>query len=421
MKELIHIKDFTSKIPLTYKLFLLLSGFFIFISLLFNTPYEILVGLKNIILSSDILISDYVVIGGLGATLTNAALLIIMYVLMLIILGIDPSGPIIAGLFTVSGFAMFGKNILNVWPVILGIYIYAKVQKEKFSKLILACIFGSTMSPAFIQLINSTNLPNWISIILGLSISVFMGFILPPVASACPRFHHGFSLYNVGLAGGLIGTMTMSLFRAFGIDFTTTLIWAEGYNKEFSIIFFIIFAAMFCIGYYINGKSFNDFRKIKKCSGRLITDFYILFGEGVTLINMSILGMFSLALLLILGIDLNGPTIGGILTIVGFGAFGKHISNIIPVMVGILLSTYLNVWDISNPSVILALLFCTCLAPIAGAFGFFWGVMAGMVHSCIVMQTSYLHGGMILYNNGFAAGLVCMFLVPIITAFRKEL
>ncbi len=32
--------------------------------------------------------------------------------------------------------------------------------------------------------------------------------------------------------------------------------------------------------------------------------------------------------------DLNGPTIGGIFTIVGFSATGKHLRNILPVMAG---------------------------------------------------------------------------------------
>ena len=36
------------------------------------------------------------------------------------------------------------------------------------------------------------------------------------------------------------------------------------------------------------------------------------------------------------------------------------------------------------------------------------------------MNIGYLHGGMNLYNNGFAGGLVAAVLVPIIESFRKE-
>ena len=38
----------------------------------------------------------------------------------------------------------------------------------------------------------------------------------------------------------------------------------------------------------------------------------------------------------------------------------------------------------------------------------------------IVQNTSILHGGMNLYNNGFEAGLVCVLLLPIIEAFQNR-
>ncbi|MEG0664260.1 MAG: DUF1576 domain-containing protein, partial [Clostridia bacterium] len=43
----------------------------------------IIYGLKSIILSPDILITDYMEIGGIGATFTNCALIIIIYIIML--------------------------------------------------------------------------------------------------------------------------------------------------------------------------------------------------------------------------------------------------------------------------------------------------------------------------------------------------
>lgn len=360
-------------------------------------------------------------VGGIGATFINCALLIIIYIIMMLVLDVKASGTIIAGIFTVAGFSLFGKNLFNIWPIILGIWIYSKVQREKFSKYIVIAIFGTTLSPAFVQVIENGAMSGLLGIIIGFITSTTIGFLLPPIASACIRVHQGYNLYNVGLAAGLIGTVLMSLLRAVGIDFGTRLEWLTGYNTEFIIVFSIIFLLMIILGYILNGKTFEHMRKFKKCSGKLITDFYLLFGIGPTLMNMGILGLFSLFLVVILGGDLNGPTIGGILTIVGFGAFGKHLRNIIPVMFGIILCTTLNIFDITSPGVILSLLFSTTLAPIAGSFGPIWGIIAGMLHAVIVMNTSYLHGGMILYNNGFAGGIVCMFLVPIITAFRKEI
>ena len=75
---------------------------------------------------------------------------------------------------------------------------------------------------------------------------------------------------------------------------------------------------------------------------------------------------------------------------------------------------------ITSPGVLLATLLCTCLAPIAGQFGWGWGMAAGFLHMTIVQNTSILHGGMNLYNNGFAAGLVCILLVPTIKSMSPE-
>ncbi len=359
-------------------------------------------------------------IGGIGATFVNCALLIIFYVIMLVFLNVKPSGTIIAGIFTVSGFSLFGKNILNIWPIIFGIWLYSRFQKEPFSNYIVTALFGTTLSPALIQLIGTTTIPLYLSVMIGILISIVIGFLLPPLASACMRIHQGYSLYNVGLAAGLIGTVLMSLLRAFGIDFESRIIWSTGNNVPFIILFSMIFLAMITLGFYYNGNSFKNIAKITRHSGRLLTDFYLIFGEGVTLINMGILGLFSMFLVVLVNGDLNGPTLGGILTIVGFGAFGKHLKNIIPIMFGIILCTFFNIWEINSPSVILSLLFGTTLAPIAGSFGWLWGIIAGVLHACLVMNITYLHGGMILYNNGFSGGLVCMFLLPLISAFRKE-
>jgi len=44
-------------------------------------------------------------------------------------------GTAVACLFLVIGFALFGKNLLNVWPGIGGTHLYAPHQCEPFSRL----------------------------------------------------------------------------------------------------------------------------------------------------------------------------------------------------------------------------------------------------------------------------------------------
>jgi hypothetical protein len=55
----------------------------------------------------------------------------------------------------------------------------------------------------------------------------------------------------------------------------------------------------------------------------------------------------------------------------------------------------------------------TALAPIAGKFGLFYGLLAGFIHLLISPYALNLQGGFDLYNNGFTAGLVAGVVVVI--------
>jgi hypothetical protein len=133
---------------------------------------------------------------------------------------------------------------------------------------------------------------------------------------------------------------------------------------------------------------------------------------------MALTGAIGTIYVLLIGGDLNGPVIGAILTIVGFSACGKHPRNIIPIMLGVFLGSLAKPWAITDPSIVLAALFGTTLAPIAGRFGWRWGIVAGFVHSSAVLSVGSLHAGLNLYNNGFAAGIVAVVLVPVIIAIQ---
>ena len=154
-------------------------------------------------------------------------------------------------------------------------------------------------------------------------------------------------------------------------------------------------------------------------SGQSPTDFIAKAGFGAALANMGICGLIGMAYVLAVGGPLNGPVIGAIFTIVGFAAFGKHPRNLIPIMAGVFLGTLWKPWDPAGSSLLLAALFGTTLAPIAGRFGWHWGIVAGVLHASAAQTVGPLHAGLNLYNNGFAAGIVATILVPVIIAVRK--
>ena len=90
------------------------------------------------------------------------------------------------------------------------------------------------------------------------------------------------------------------------------------------------------------------------------------------------------------------------------------------VMLGIGLCAALIHGDIAKPALQIAALFGTGLAPIAGHFGWIYGVIAGFIHASLVMQTGGPVGGVNLYNNGFSAGLIVTVMYPAITAIVRH-
>lgn len=403
-----------------YVVLLVMYIIFIVFALLVDSPKDIILGLKEIILTPDILITDYIEVGGIGATFVNSALTSIISIAILICIGIKPNGSTIVALWLMTGFSFFGKNIFNIWPIMIGVYLFSKYQKEPFLNYTLVALLSTTLAPTVSQLSFTGIFSPGVSIILGTSIGIFIGFILAPIASHCIKAHNGYNLYNIGFAGGLVATLLMSILRGFGINFDTRLLWHTGSNSIFTLFIFIICIYLIAIGIIYGDNHKLKLKAISKQSGRLVSDFYLLFGPS-TYINMGILGISSTLFVLLINGDLNGPTMCGIFTVMGFGSFGKHLRNITPVIIGACLAAVMHHATINSPNIILSILFSTALAPISGKFGWKIGILAGFLHLNMVTNIGYLHGGLNLYNNGLAAGFVAMILIPLITTFKKEL
>ena len=394
--------------------------FFIVFAFCLDSPSEIFHGLKSIILSSDILITDYMEVGGIGAALVNAALTSLLSLLLLIIIGIKPNGSTIMSLWLMTGFSFLGKNIFNIWPIILGVYLFSRYQKEPFLNYTLVALLGTSLSPVVSQISFGSNQYTIGAIILGILLGIAVGFVLPPIASHSIKAHNGYNLYNIGFASGLLATLLMSIMRGLGIDLDSRLIWHSGSNKLLFILLIICCIYLIIMGVIYGKNNKTTLSNINKQTGRLISDFYILFGE-TTYINMGILGILATCFVIVIGGDLNGATICGIFTIIGFGCFGKNIKNTIPIVIGATIAAIFNVNKVTSPSLLLSILFSTTLAPICGKFGWKYGVLAGIIHVNIVTNIGYLHGGLNLYNNGLAGGFVAMILIPLITTFKKEI
>jgi len=414
-------------LPLPYALMLFVNLTFIAVAFILDDPVTIYNGFINIISSRSILITDYIAIGGIGAAFVNVAIVGLSSLCMLVMSRIRPSGATIMALWLTAGFAFFGKNVFNMIPLTIGVWLFAKYKKEPFSNYTLASLLVATLSPVVSEMsfFGAISLP--VELIFGILIGFIVGFIFPPISSHMVRAHSGYDLYSMGFAGGLIATIVATTAHSMGHEVIPATYISSGNNFPISIMLYSFSAVMIICGLLTGDEGrlrdniktgFKDFLKFHKHSGRLITDFFFLYKNSIY-INMGLLCAFATTVVLLLKAELAGIVIAGIFTMVGFASFGKHILNVTPVMIGAFLSAYLNIWPLTTPTNIAAILFSTALAPIAGQFGWIWGIFAGFLHVSVAMFVGEINGGLNLYNNGFAAGLVAMFLVPVITVSER--
>ena len=391
------------------------------LGLLLDDPRNILPGLGRIILMQDLLITDYVYIAGPGAAMVNAA--IVTAITAFLIKGthnhFNGFSQVEIGLM--AGFSLFGKNCVNIWPIILGTWLYARYQKEPFSKHVSVALLATSLSP----LVSYMSLGSRIgSLPLGLLSGVIVGFVLPPISAYTYKIQNGMNLYNMGFACGLLAMMIVPVLTAFGDHPDSALYWAADYNLQFGLAIGVLCLILIVLGFTATGTPawavWAGYRRLLSTTGRSPSDYLRMFGAGPVLVNTGVNGIVGILYVLIVGGDLNGPTLGGIFTIMGFSAFGKHLRNIVPVMIGVALGAYGVHQTPDYPSLQLAGLFGTTLAPIAGYFGWPYGILAGFIHSALVLQTGDPVAGLNLYNNGFSGGLIAIVLYPVITAIARH-
>jgi hypothetical protein len=393
---------------------------FVVFGFVVDGPVRVLHGLGEILMTRDALLTDYFGVGGIGAACVNAGLLTLCACLVYRLANARVTGAAVACLFLVLGFGLFGKNLLNVWSIVVGVFLYAWYRGEPFSAHINTAFFGAALAPVFSEILFSTSLSLQIRVPLAVVTSLVIGFILAPAAAQLFKAHMGFSLYNMGFTAGIVGTLVVAAFKSFGFVPDPVMIWTTGNNWLLGGFLALLFASMIALGFHLDRALPSRLKQIVATTGQSPTDFIALTGFGPTLANMGLTGAIGTLYVLLVGGDLNGPVIGAIWTIVGFAAFGKHPRNIVPIMFGVFLGSLLKPFGAANPSFLLAALFGTTLAPIAGTFGWYWGIVAGLVHSSAALSVGALHAGLNLYSNGFAAGLVAAVLAPVILAIQGK-
>ena len=206
MKNMEHFHEMKS-LTRTQKFCLLslIPAYFIVIGLVVQPLQEIVPGIVNIIREPDFLITDYFVVGGVGAALINAGMLTLMSIGIIYFMGMDMDGHTITSSCLMFGFSLFGKNLLNIWAILAGVYLYAKYHKTSMKRYIYIGLYGTSLSPIITQMMQVGSQPLVIRLFIAVSVGIVIGFVLPPLSTHVHYAHKGYSLYNVGFAAASCG------------------------------------------------------------------------------------------------------------------------------------------------------------------------------------------------------------------------
>ena len=412
------MKELIKKNGLKYFIYITLALLY-FAAASFSHPQELASGLRSIILSRDALITDYFELVGYGPAFFNAALVMTISLVMIEYAELPFTGLTIAAVFINTGFGFWGKNVVNILPIHFGTILYAKAHNTPMSRYTYTALFATCLAPFVTELTYILPFGLWGNLAIAIIAGLFVGYVLPPLSQHTASMHMGYSLFNVGFSGGTLAFVMFCVLKSFGIESQSVFIWKAEQHPKLIIGVYIYLLAAFLLGFYMNEGKMKNLLKIFKHPGRAVADFVLMDGPGATLMNMALTGTAALTYAMLIDADFSGPVLGCLFTVFGFAAFGAHLRNYLPVLLGVYLSTFLTQYSPNDAGMIIAAFFVVGVAPIAGQFGVIPGILAGMLHSCIVMCTSQMYGGLNLYNNGFSCGLVAIVMIPALESFMR--
>lgn len=405
------------------------------------------------------LVTDYFALAGLGSTFFNAGVCGFICNLIMVISKIKPSATTFAGYMLVLAHCFYGLNFVNMLLPLLGVFVYCKVMKKSYRANFHISLFATAVGPfisdfLFRYTINNTYVfgeprVTVLGVILAVLFGLGSGFVIPALLPGTTAMHRGYNMYKAGLAIGIYGIFVYAfMYKTLGVDapsvipFDNPEYYSMPYKYRGFVSVFLIFLFTFTVflGYFLNGKNFHGYRALIHSTGYGL-DFLDKFGMPVCLINIGIYGLCAVAYLNVIfvlpeifpflpeGAGFTGSTIGATFAALTFAADGQHPRNVWPIVAGygllfvtmITLCTIFELeipWTLSSQSYINGIAFATGLCTFAGKYGWKIGIAVGFFGAIICTSTTAMHGGFVLYNGGFTAGLTALVVLPILDFYN---
>ena len=388
--------------------------------------------------------TNYFALGGYAATFLNMGLVGVICTALVCLPGAKPNNVTTLGVILTIGFGSWGINPLNMVPTVLGVCLYALVKKEKLGAVSNAMLYSTGIAPLISDLL--FRYPgteyigfNGLGIALAIFIGLVIGFFLPAGMAHAPNIHKGYDHYSAAVPIGftafflrsalytvLLGQKTSELSTMAALDVASWM------NTN---IFCLILFALCIVFALLMGCTPRDYWNLMKDSGHGVC-FSTKYGNATFLMNVGVFGLMILGYFNLAGaLDgrnvWTGMTFGIVFCMLSTCNSGSHPRNVLPIMLGYIISSYLFAWlgkllgndsfalTIGNQSILIGLCYANGLSPITGKYGWGYGMLAAGLHYLLVTAVPDMHGGFCLYNGGFTAALICLLFVPQLERFCR--
>ena len=408
--------------------FLFYSSCFLIAAFFMPDRREMLPGLWKIFSSPTLASTSFFSIGGYAATFLNMGLVGLICTALYCIPGEKENHAATLVTILTTGFGSWGIHILNMWPGMVGVALHCLAKKEKLGDHTNAMLFTTGLAPFMSELMVRYPYAEVVGfrpsgILLALLAGAVVGFFLPAGLDNSPMVHKGFDLYSAALPVGMTAFLMQGfLYKAMGVPTPKAVSDLSIASPEICNTYCIVFFSLCVIIALLMGCRPKDYWRLMS-DPEAVQNFSATYGNATMLMNVGLYGFFILAYYNWIGATFNGVTFGVMFCMLATCNAGSHPGNIWAITFGYGMASKLMqllspltggdfTQYLHSQSIVVGLCYANGLSPIADTYGWFYGVVAAMMHFCMVTTVPELHGGMCLYNGGFTAALVCLLMVP---------
>lgn len=408
--------------------FFLFSSAFLIAAFFMPDREEMIPGLLRMIQNPTLSSTNAFSIGGYAATFLNMGLLGMICSVLYAIPGDKPNHEAVLVTILTIGFGSWGINILNIWPTMLGVVLYCLVKKEPLGNYTNLMMLTTGLAPFISEIlvrypydhVVTISLPR---ILLALAVGIPAGFTIPAGLHNASKVHRGMTIYSAALPVGMAAFLMKSiLYQVMGVELPVTV-------SDLSVVSPVIVNTFCCILFgsivlaaVLMGCRPNEYAALL-LDEEVVTNFSATYGNRVMLMNTGLFGFFILGYYNLIGAEFNGVTFGVIFCMLCTCNAGSHPANVLPIMLGYALVSGIFgavapladgnfTLVLNDQAIVVGLCYANGLSLLSDKYGWFWGMIAAMLHYCMVTTTPLVHGGMCLYNGGFTTGLVCLLMIP---------